>query len=139
MNATERNFPSKHPVATQAHGRGSGLRVRNGAAGTGEHHDLASERDHEARTGTRLVATVKDQDGGVLEGVSVDWSSSDSSVATVSGDGMSGVVPASIGMLETLEILFLPQNSGLTGPYPTRTRQPREAQAPEPDGKQPDR
>lgn len=41
---------------------------------------------------TRLVATVKDEDGRVLEGAEVDWSSSDSSVVTVSSDEPVGLV-----------------------------------------------
>ena len=152
---------------------------------------------------TRLVATVKDEDGRVLEGAAVDWSSSDSSVVTVSSDepvglvkvvgngsasvsasagpvkatvpvtvdaddravllefykalggdgwtrnanwgteapldewygvttdaegnvtelimgenGLTGMLPGTMGMLETLEILYLIDNSDMTGPIP---------------------
>ena len=45
-------------------------------------------------TGERRVfrAIVKDQHGREMEGVKVSWSTSDSSVVTVSGDGMVGLV-----------------------------------------------
>ena len=66
--------------------------------------------DMEPGAKTQLLATVKDQNGWTLEGVVVNWSSSDSSVATVVGDGSLGrvtvvgggstVVSASVGTLE---------------------------------------
>ena len=66
--------------------------------------------DMEPGAKTQLLATVRDQNGWTLEGVVVNWSSSDSSVATVVGDGSLGrvtvvdggstVVSASVGTLE---------------------------------------
>jgi uncharacterized protein YjdB len=76
--------------------------------------------------GSRLQATVRDGDGGVLSGAPVDWKSSNTNVATVDGDGLvrgvgagSATITATSGSVKdeaTVTVSPVPANAVVVSP-----------------------